>query len=103
MNLAELLANESVRREEFPVARDKVFLAHAGVCPLPRRVIDAISRYTSEASRGDQEHFVYPGVLDEARREAAQLLRARADEIALVGPTSLALSFVASGMKWRRS
>ena len=43
MTLTEILANEELRRREFPVARDKIFLAHAGVCPLPRRVADAIA------------------------------------------------------------
>ena len=31
MNLSELLSNEELRQREFPVTREKVFLAHAGV------------------------------------------------------------------------
>jgi selenocysteine lyase/cysteine desulfurase len=46
---------------------------------------------------------VYPQVLDNTRREAAGLLHADPDEVALVGPTSLGLSLVASGLKWRRN
>ena len=38
MTIAELLSNEDLRLRELPVARNKVFLAHAGDCPLPRRV-----------------------------------------------------------------
>src|ERR1043166_4827294 len=34
MNQAELLSNEELRRHEFPVVASKIFLAHAGVCPL---------------------------------------------------------------------
>ena len=37
------------------------------------------------------------------RLDDAQLLNCQPDEIALVGPTSLALSFVAAGLKFRRS
>ena len=43
MTLTEVLSDEKLRRREFPVANDKIFLAHAGVCPLPRRVADAVA------------------------------------------------------------
>ena len=45
MTLTEILSNEELRRHEFPVTRDKIFLAHAGDCPLPRRVAEAIADY----------------------------------------------------------
>jgi selenocysteine lyase/cysteine desulfurase len=82
------------------VTRNKIFLAHAGVCPLPRRVSQAIGDYALEAGTGDQEKFVYPGILDEGRKLAARLLDCQPEEVAFVGPTSLALSFVASGLKF---
>jgi len=102
MTLPEILSNEELRRHEFPVARDKIFLAHAGVCPLPRRVADAIAACAHQGTLGDQEAFVMHR-LDDARKLGAQLLNCRPDEIALVGPTSLGLSFVAAGLKFRRS
>ena len=102
MTLTEILSNEELRRNEFPVARDKIFLAHAGVCPLPRRVADAISECVRQSTLGDQEAFVQHRLAD-ARKLGAQLLNCQPDEIALVGPTSLALSFVAAGLKFRRS
>src|SRR3974377_1253698 len=102
MTLAEILSNEELRREEFPVTRDKIFLAHAGDCPLPRRVADAIAAYAREAATGDQEKFVYPGILSDGRTLAAQLMNCQPEETAFVGPTSLALSFIASGLKFRR-
>lgn len=40
--------------------------------------------------------------INDARKLAAQLIHCQPDEIALVGPTSLALSFVAAGLKLRR-
>jgi selenocysteine lyase/cysteine desulfurase len=40
--------------------------------------------------------------IQKARAVAAKLLGAQAEEIAFVGPTSLALSFVASGLPWRK-
>ena len=101
MTLTELLANEELRRNEFPVARDKIFLAHAGVCPLPRRVADAVSECARRGTLGDQEAFVLHR-LNDARRLGAQLLHCQPDEVALVGPTSLALSFVAAGLKFKK-
>ena len=51
---------------------------------------------------GDQEKFVYPAILNDGRKLVAQLLKCEADEVAFVGPTSLALSFIASGLKFRK-
>src|SRR5271155_5673436 len=101
MTLNEILTNEELRRHEFPVARDKIFLGHAGVCPLPRRVADAIAECAKQGTLGDQEAFMLHR-LDDARKKASQLLNCRTDEIALVGPTSLALSFVAAGLNFRK-
>ena len=102
MTLTEILANEESRLREFPVAREKIFLAHAGVCPLPHRVAQAIADFAARGATGDQEAFVYPACLDRARELASQLLHCRPDEVALVGPTSLALSFVAAGLDFRK-
>jgi len=101
MTLAEILADEELRRNEFPVARDKIFLAHAGVCPLARRAANAISECARQSTLGDQEVFVQHRLTD-ARKFGAKLLHCQPEEIALVGPTSLALSFVAAGLKFRR-
>jgi selenocysteine lyase/cysteine desulfurase len=101
MTLKEILTNEELRRAEFPVAREKVFLAHAGVCPLPKRVADAISKCANEGTLGDQEAFMLHR-LNDARKLSAQLLNCSAEEIALVGPTSLALSFIAAGLSFRK-
>src|SRR5436190_4160983 len=102
MTLTELLLNEDLRQCEFPVARERVFLSHAADCPLPRRVAEAVSNYALQSATGDQEKFVYPMVLNQGRRLASQLLNCQPEEVAFVGPTSLALSFIASGLKFRK-
>ncbi len=102
MTLSEILSNEELRRHEFPVTGDKVFLAHAGDCPLPRRVSEAVAQYVREATTGDQEKFAYPAILEVGRKLASQLLKCQPEEVAFVGPTSLALSFLASGLTLRR-
>jgi selenocysteine lyase/cysteine desulfurase len=98
MTIAELLADEPRRQHEFPVARRQAYLAHAGVCPLPRRVQEAVAAYAAAGTLGDQEEAVPEGFLAATRQRAAQLLGAEPDEVALVGPTSLALSYVAAGL-----
>jgi cysteine desulfurase/selenocysteine lyase len=101
VTLSEILSDEELRQREFPVTSKKVFLAHAGVCPLPRRVAGAISKCAEQSTLGDQEAFMLSR-LDDARKLASQLINCQPDEIALVGPTSLALSFVAAGLNFRR-
>jgi selenocysteine lyase/cysteine desulfurase len=84
------------------VAGERAFFAHAGDCPLPRRVIDAITDYTLLAAATDQE-AAFPGArIQQARQSAARLLNAKMDEIAFVGPTSLGLSLVAAGLPLRK-
>src|SRR5881275_2479782 len=102
MTIQELHSNEELRQREFPVTRKTIFLGHAGVCPLPRRVAKAIKAYTEASTLGDQEDAVGAGFMLETRRLAAELIKATPEEIALVGPTSLALSFVAEGLQLPR-
>lgn len=102
MTIAELHSNEELRRHEFPVAEEKIFLGHAGVCPLPRRVVDAVTDYTLFAALGDQEEAFDGSRVEKCRQLAAQILGAQSNEIAFVGPTSNALSYVASGLKLRK-
>jgi len=102
MMIADLFASEELRQYEFPVARQKVFLAHAGVCPLPRRVAEAMGRYLTQITGDDQEEALPASFFLETRALAARLLHAQAEEIALVGPTSLALSYIASGLSFNQ-
>ena len=101
MTLSEILSNEELRQHEFPVAKKNIFLGHAGVCPLPRRVAQAINDCANGGMTGDQEAFVMHRIAD-ARKAGAQLLNCSPDEVSLVGPTSLGLSLVAAGLKFRK-
>lgn len=100
MTIEEILSDEALREHEFPVVREKAYLAHAGVCPLPRRVAEAIAGYATDCTHGDQEAVWPADRIADTRRLAAELLGCRSTEIALVGPTSLALSFIAGGLRF---
>ena len=102
LTIPELLSDEAFRIREFPVAARQAFLAHAGVCPLPRRVAEAVQAHAEACTGDDQEEALVPGVVGRVRRLAAGLIGADHDEISLVGPTSLALSQVAAGLQIRR-
>jgi len=103
MTIQELHQNEEWRRHEFPVTRQKNFLAHAAVCPLPRRVAEAIRQHAEAATLDDQETAFNHTQIKETREVLARLIGAEMSEVALVGPTSLALSYVAGGLSFRRA
>jgi selenocysteine lyase/cysteine desulfurase len=97
----EPFASEEERLRAFPVARKRIFLAHGGVTSLPSCAAEAMTSYIAESSLDQQE---FGGVLKEialTRRDAAALIGAEAEEIALLGPTSLGLSLFANGIDWK--
>ncbi|MGD1085383.1 MAG: aminotransferase class V-fold PLP-dependent enzyme [Verrucomicrobiota bacterium] len=102
MTVSEILSNEELRRHEFPVARGKIFLAHAGASPLPRRVSEAMRDYALQSSQNDQWSVLGPTAVQQTRELAARLIGAEAEEIAFVAPTSLALSLAAAGLPLRK-
>ena len=101
-SIPELLRDETLRRHEFPVCDGKVFLAHAGVCPLPRRVVDAMKQYMEACAHDHQENVLPDEVVGETRSLAARLIEAGEGEIAFVGSTSMGLAMVAAGLPWER-
>lgn len=103
MTLEELQSSEEIRHREFPITREKIYLAHAAVCPFPTRVADAISAYALGAKSSPQESVNAPGWLTETRQLAARFLGVRMEEIAFVGPTSNALSYIAAGLSFKRT
>lgn len=103
MDLPALLADETLRRREFPVTAQKTFLAHAAVCPLPRVAADAVIDHARAATvSGPEDYVAALRQIRAARETCARLLDgATPDEIALLGPTSLGLSLFAGGLDWQ--
>ena len=102
MTIDELQSNEELRRHEFPVARATIFLAHSAASPLPRRVAGAVSDYALQCAQASQDAPFPLSRFQQTRQLAARLIGAQPEEIAFVGPTSLALSLAAAGLPWRK-
>ena len=98
-----LFPDEAARRDLFPICRERIFLAHAAVTALPRCVADAVCDYTRQSSQNHQEFGDVLRDVKRARQTCAQIIGAHADEIALLGPTSLGLSLFANGLDWQPS
>lgn len=96
VSIEVLLADEAKRRALFPVTTERVYLAHAAVSPLPACVANSMGRYVASSQTEDQEKAA-GDVEEETRSLMAQFLGVARAEVALLGPTSNALSLVAEG------
>jgi cysteine desulfurase / selenocysteine lyase len=96
-----LFVSEAERIERFPVAGNQIFVAHAGVSPLPRCAAQAMIAHVRASCENHQEFGEVLHDIDQARQISAELIGADRAEIALLGPTSLGLSLFANGITWR--
>jgi cysteine desulfurase/selenocysteine lyase len=98
--IAELEANEELRRREFPICARKIYLAHAADAPLPRRVAEAMHASVDNASQNEKLFDESVAFIAETRKLLANFVGAKTDEISLTGPTSSGLSLIATGLDW---
>src|SRR5687768_9868689 len=87
--------------EHFPVLGHWEFFNHAGVCPLPHEVAQAMRRYTREAEAGAYLSGHWYHDVESLRLSVAKLINAHRDEIAFVKNTSEGISIVANGIDWQ--
>ncbi len=98
----KLESDEEWRRREFPACRDRIFMAHAAVTTVPHAAIKAMDDFNRASGTGELDYSkVLLKDMDKVRQSAAGIIEADADEIALLGPTSLGLSLVANGIDWK--
>jgi selenocysteine lyase/cysteine desulfurase len=98
---------EEVRRVEFPETERITFLDAACVSFAPQRAVKALTDFVNYCSRNDEEsssaHHI---AMDEKRQkayiEAAKLLNADIDEIALVESTTHGLNIAATSIPLNR-
>ena len=101
MEMDRIETDEAWRREAFPACRDRVFLAHAAVAPIPQVAVEAMEQFNRASATGELDYGeVFLKRMDRVRGAAARLFGGAAEEFALLGPTSLGLSLVANGLDW---
>ncbi|HSV64073.1 MAG TPA: aminotransferase class V-fold PLP-dependent enzyme [Chthoniobacterales bacterium] len=99
--IAQLAADENLRRHEFPVCARKIYCAHAADAPLPRRVADAMKESIGRASIDSRQYEQELERIAQTRALVARLLGAETEEIAFTGPTASGLNTVANGLDWK--
>lgn len=86
-------------RKLFPVTRDWIYLNHAGVAPISRRVAEAVELFNREAlEHGYTQAARWHKRIEAIRADCARLIGAEAGEIAFVKNTSHGLSLIARGL-----
>lgn len=101
LSIDHILADQALRHRLFPVTQQRIFLAHAGVAPLPGPTVEVLKHEAERASFA-QESADFMNEVEAIRRVGARLINAHSDEIALLGPTSLGLNLVANGLEWKQ-
>jgi cysteine desulfurase / selenocysteine lyase len=87
---------------EFPVRKHLVYLNHAAVAPLPRRVADAMIAHVENArDRGAADWRRAFGDVEKTRAKAARFIGAATEEVAFLPNTSWAVNLVALAFPWR--
>lgn len=99
-----MLSDERIRElraTELPALGELTYLDHATQGLLPASHVRAATDVLERAARGALEWGEGGGLLADVRREAARLLHAAPDELALLRSTSEGLGLLAEGLDWR--
>lgn len=89
-------------RDEFPVTETYVYMNHAGVAPLSRRVQDAMTKFLEDATvNGAVNAKLWEAEAEICRDTAAQLLNANTTEIAFMKNTTQGILVAANGIDWQ--
>ena len=89
-------------RGEFPVTDTYIYMNHAGVAPLSRRVRNAMTGFLEDATvNGAVNAKVWEEQAEVCRDVAAQLINANATEIAFMKNTTQGILIAANGIDWR--
>jgi cysteine desulfurase/selenocysteine lyase len=94
--------NHEIRRL-FPAAQKYTYLNSAAFAPVPTVSVRAVTSQLEDASRnGSINMDDWRATKNRARRLAAEMLGARAENIAFMRNTSDGFSSVALGLKWKK-
>jgi selenocysteine lyase/cysteine desulfurase len=87
--------------DAFPILRKWDFFNHAGVCPLPAVVSDALGTYARQAESDSYLTGTWYKDIEALRVLSGGLLNCHRDEIAFIKNTGEGLSIVANGIDFR--
>src|SRR5919107_1542504 len=89
-------------RALFPITQRAIYFNHAAISPPPITTIRAVEAQLRDVHENGSINFrSWLAVKEDARKLLADLLGARAEQVAFVRNTSDALSTVANGLNWR--
>jgi selenocysteine lyase/cysteine desulfurase len=89
-------------RRQMPAADEWAYFDHAAVAPIPKPAADAILHWADEAANfGGAIWPRWKSARESLRSQAAQLVGAEPDEIALVRSTTEGINLVAEGFPWQ--
>jgi cysteine desulfurase/selenocysteine lyase len=87
---------------EFPVRKNLVYLNHAAVAPLPRRVADTMTAHVENVrDRGAADWRSWFAMIEATREKAAAWIGAAKTEVAFLPNTSWGLNLVARSFSWK--
>ncbi len=90
-------------RHEFPIVETIVYLDHAGVAPIPLRVIREVDKFLEEAAgKAVMNYENWMERVEKVRALSAKLVGSEKDEIAFIKNTSHGISIVTGGLGWKR-
>lgn len=88
-------------QSEFPVTQKYVYMNHAGVAPLSKRVQKAMVDFVEDATvNGAVNVDEWVDTIEECRDSAAELLNANSTEIAFMKNTTQGILIAANGIDW---
>ena len=89
-------------RSLFPVTESSIYMNHAAVAPISRRVRNAMAGLLDDVHHFGAEHWqAWVETYAAVRRSLAQLLNADPSEIAFAKNTSEGISMFANGLDWQ--
>ena len=89
-------------RSEFPVTDTFVYMNHAGVAPLSKRVMEAMIGFVQDATvNGAVNVDSWVETAEICRSAAAHLINADASEIAFMKNTTQGILLAANGIDWK--
>jgi selenocysteine lyase/cysteine desulfurase len=89
-------------RALFPITQRAIYLNHAAVSPPPTPTIEAIDAQLKDVrDNGSLNYRDWIAVKEQARKLLANLLGARAEQVAFMRNTSDGLSTIANGLRWQ--